>query len=646
VTPTVFGDLLDAASEHLEAAITADDHRLADPPAVVPPLHRLVTILSHYIDDLTPCDEIEAVARTDLHVWERVIIDTGSALHIAADCLNRSGAGADPDPGDPVTQLPPSQARHISDAAAALAAGRDLLYTHIVLDPDGLVQDRSEWAPVVTSLSVTHALANEIAIWSARLAPFTAWLAGSATSPKLGRLADQPSAWSRRGELLSASRWLRTAGAALRPVLDVYPVRAADVELLYAIPAAVPPPRQPPGSDSESIAELCHGITISASRLRAAVHRGRDQTGWSPDATSGRWQWIAQAAAVTSHLTELALRSLATRTDHLTSLPVTRAQLHGAADAMIAMRTAWQRVDLMWTTIITEQRVPRTPAMAEASDLLLRMGRLVWDNPQWTPARAARAARRDPAALAPGTATFAEVVSAAHQAADALARVAITDTTTVEAAAWSGRLYVPTRSLPARYDIPRAFTPAPPAMVVELQQAYRDAADASIQATRELDELAITAAAPSRALALARTAAPAQSRRRGGYGPPPDDGSHDDAPLTDVLFNQGLATGGLPGPVERAVRDRRVYDPVILLRAAATDNAARHLIGLADNAAAPAEAGGQDSAVSARHARDAVQLAAQSFPHDPLTKDSGNTSCRSGGRSGGAPSTRTRPRKN
>ena len=70
---------------------------------------------------------------------------------------------------------------------------------------------------------------------------------------------------------------------------------------------------------------------------------------------------------------------------------------------MTGMRTAWQQVDLMWNTIITERRLLATPAMSEASDLLLRMGRLVWDNPQWTPARAGRGPRRDPAALAPGT---------------------------------------------------------------------------------------------------------------------------------------------------------------------------------------------------------------------------------------------------
>ena len=313
---------------------------------------------------------------------------------------------------------------------------------------------------MVTSLPVTRALAAEIAAWSVRLALFTTWLAGLATPDVSSRLTDQPFVVSARGELASASQWLLAASAALRPAHDADPVRAADADLLEAIPAAVPPARQPLGAAAESIAELCDGITVSASRLRAAVHRGQDRARWSPDVTSGAWQWMAQAAAITSHLSELALRSLAERAGQHPALPVTPARLHGAADAMTGMRTAWQQVDLMWNTLITERRLLSTPAMSEASDLLLRMGRLVWDNPQWTPARACRGPRRDPAALAPGPDAFTAVLAAAHQAADALARVAITDTDTVQAAAQAGRLFVPTRSLPTGFDVPRAYAPA------------------------------------------------------------------------------------------------------------------------------------------------------------------------------------------
>jgi len=619
LTSAVFGDFLGAGRERLEAAVSARDRQDAFLPAVVPSLHRLVAVLSLYFQDLAPCDEIEAVNRTDLHAWERAVVDAGAALRIAADCLHRSAT--DLNPGGPVSEPVPARARQLADAAAELAAGRDLLHTHVVLDQDGLAHERSEWAPVVTSLPVTRALANEIAAWSARLAPFTAWLAGLAPPHVSRRPGDQQFLSSPGEDLASAGRWLRTASAALRPALDEDPVRAEDAELLRAIPAAFPPPRQPLGPAAEPAAALCDGITVSASRLRAAVHRGRDRVSWSPEVTSGGWQWMAQAAAVTSHLSELALRSLATRAGQLPGVPVTEAQLRDAADAMTGMRTAWQQVDLMWNTIITERRLLSTQAMSEASDLLLRMGRLVWDNPQWTPARADRGPRRDPAALAPGTAAFTAVVSAAHQVADALARVALTDTATVQAAAQAGRLFVPTRSLPPGYDVPRAFAPALTDTVLELRDAYHGAADASTRAARELDELAITVAAPSKPLALARAAAQAQTRRRGGQDTWPDDDNRHDLPPAGVSFTHSRASTGLPGPVERAAREQRASDPVVLLRAAAIDNAARDLIGLAQRAGTPPKPAAREST---DRAHDAVLLAAQNFPQDPEVKQPAN----------------------
>ena len=234
-------------------------------------------------------------------------------------------------------------------------------------------------------------------------------------------------------------------------------MQTADIELLGAVPAASVPQRLRPGPAGESVAELCDGITVSASRLRAAMRGSAERARWSPAVTSGGWQWMAQAAAVTSHLGELALRSLAARAGQLTGLPVTAAQLDNAADGLAGMRAAWQRVDRAWDAIITESRLLQSPAMTEASDLVLRMGRLVWDNPRWTPPvptvlrKGAR--RRWP----PGPAAITSVVAAAHQAVDALARIAVTDIEAVKAADHAGRLYVPTRSLHEDENVPRTF---------------------------------------------------------------------------------------------------------------------------------------------------------------------------------------------
>jgi hypothetical protein len=85
LTSAVFGDFLGAGRKHLEAVVAGQDRQDACLPAVVPPLHRLVTIMSLYLEDLAPCDDIEAAGRTDLHVWER-------ALDLIKDRL----AGSDP----------------------------------------------------------------------------------------------------------------------------------------------------------------------------------------------------------------------------------------------------------------------------------------------------------------------------------------------------------------------------------------------------------------------------------------------------------------------------------------------------------------------------------------------------------------------
>ena len=608
--PAVLGDFLAAANEHMEAAVVVGDGQLSQLPAVTRGLHRLVAVMSHYLDDLAPYDAIEASGLANLPAWERAVIDAGAALHAAADCLRHSAET----PGDQADAAESWRGRHLAAAAVNLAAGRDLLHTHHASDPGELRLDRTEWAMVVTSLPVLRALANEVTWWSLQLAPFTAWLAGSATSDGLPRTADLAVSATIRDELASESQWLQVAGTAVRLALEGDPVRMADIELLRAIPTADVPQRHRPGPADESVTELCRGITISASRLRAVIRGDKKRAPWSPNITSGGWQWMAQAAAVTSHLSELAVRSLATRAGQLSGLPATAAQFDSAANHLVVMRTAWQQVDQVWDLMTTESRLLQTPAMTEATDLVLRMGRLVWDNPQWTPARSDRAPRRTPAALAPGATALNSVVAAVHQAVDALTRVATNDIQAVEAADRAGRLYVPTRSVSADYDVPRPFVPAPFARFLALKDAYQAALNASVEAAHVLDELAVAARAPSVALALARAAESVQPPRRNRF-----ENDHLDAPTpTGMPFANSRASTGQAGLLERALRDRGVYDPVILLRAAAIDNGARRLIIQVESAML--ESGSSETHESSQGAvRGTAELAAQSFPRHQIT---------------------------
>jgi len=281
-----------------------------------------------------------------------------------------------------------------------------------------------------------------------------------------------------------------------------------------------------------------------------------------------------------------------------------------------------------------------TPAMTDASDLLLRMGRLVWDDPQWTPARSRRAPFRAPAALAPEAAAFTTLVSAVHHSVDALTRVAEAETDAVGHAERAGRLYVPTRSLPEYYDVPRPFAPAPVSRRQALMAAYDAAHHASIQAVLALDGLAVASGAPSRVLALARAATAAQAHRSHSQGR--HDSRVTQGAFAGTPFRHSRASTGNAGPVERAIRDRHVSDQVILLRAAAIDNAAHQLVAQAENTRPTPNL--PDTSVNSQHAAsNAAQLAAQSFPRGLGARPSAGQPSRSAEQAAG-PSNRLKRR--
>ena len=268
--------------------------------------------MSLYLEDLAPCDDIEAAGRTDLHVWERAVIDTGAALRIAADCLHRSAA--DLTASEPVSEPAPSPcaspgrcrdradggpgpAAHAHRARPGRAragtfrmgAGGDVAARHAC--------DRERDRGVVSAARALHRVAGG----PGHAAYFPAPGRSAASSCPPGR--NWPARASgcelpvprcvRRLTPTRYGRWMRSCCTPSRP-----PSRRHGS--LWARPRNRSP-------------SCATGSAVSASRLRAAVHRGPDRVSWSPDVTSGGWQWMAQAAAVTSHLSELALRSLATR---------------------------------------------------------------------------------------------------------------------------------------------------------------------------------------------------------------------------------------------------------------------------------------------------------------------------------------------
>ncbi len=581
MTAAVFGDFLDRGEQYLQAAVGSPGVA-SDSRAAAPALLRLITVMARYLDDRAPAYAPGVIAQAaDLQPWERAVLDAGSALHLAADCLHQGLTAARSLDQEPAGDL----AGCLGAAATALTAGRDLLQTHLATTQAGLWEPRSEWAPVVTSLPVTWAIAETVSRWCGQVAVVAARLAASAG------VSEEAEPTAPQGGLHAAGHWLWTAATAVRDARAASPVPVGDVWLLRAISAAHSPPRQPPGTD-EQVPDLCAGITVSAQRLRAAAFGAVARARWAAP-SSDTWQWAATAAAVSGHASALILESLPARPGQLDGRPG-RALRQKAAGVMAQSWQAWRQVATAWTGLSTETRGHASPAVTEISDLVLRLGRLARDDPAWAPGREQSGTLRDWAGSVTGDDVLAGL-AAVHQAADAFAQVAAADLEAVAAADSAGRLYVRTRTLPSDYDVPRRYATAPVYRTAPLLEAYRTAVRASSQAVGALATLVLATGAPSATLALTRAACDPHHTQTGSRQNP------------DTPGQPGI-TAATPGPTELAIRNLQVTDSAVLLCAATIDRAARQLIALARPEP------GQETTGRPQLTSRATQLAAQDLP--------------------------------
>jgi hypothetical protein len=497
----VFGDFLGRASDHVTAAVSIPDELPDDVLAgIIGELSRLTSTLTGYLGDMLPPAEFApATAARGLAPDMRAVLNTRIAMRRAAQSL-RPGRAAirsiSVDGTHPVIW-------HLSNAATHLAAGRDLLQTHFASSPSGVRDGTSSWAAALTSGPVTSALLARIGGIAAELAPWTSRVSLDAPADR-----DMPAAV--RFALHSASSSLWKAGATTAAFARQQPPTLEGHLVLAAIPANIPPPRCPV-TGPESTPDLCGGITATAERLRHAAIAPAHHARWSPHATAANWRRDALASAVSGHSSELVLRALVQRAGDLGVDSVIEAWLAAAASAVNQAWTAWRTLTDAWDLISTnaDKAACVSPVAAETSDLALRMGRLAYQDPGWTPA--CGSISRDPAALAPSANELRAVLAAVHHATDAISRIATQDGLAVRAAAASRRLYMPTRLVPARSTTPHPYSPAPSAQVNALLAGYDRAVRTSATATTALDSLVLIADAPSRPLALARRFAQASN---------------------------------------------------------------------------------------------------------------------------------------
>jgi hypothetical protein len=559
-----FGDLSRLAASQLDQPISppapVSKRNLAKARAVqlddvIRSLNDVVAVMSRYSADITSAfTGYPARQLRTLGGWPRAAAKAQEAAEHAAGFL-RAAQVASPRRSRPRTSR---AASGLNAAVMSLTAGRDLLHTHFAIGRDGARAARSEWAPVITSAPITRALLLELGQWARTAARHGAGLALS--GPPILRGTEE-----QRRLLNAACQWLWILDAT---VLDAHrhdPVSAADAELLHAIPVNALAPRRIPVGD-EAVTRLCQGTTDTAERVRHAARLAVPQAAWSPALTAESFRQTATSATVISHNCATVLSSLAVLAQQR-GVPDLSRDLLTSARAAAAARTTWLAAAQAWSRIATDARAAISPAAAEAADLALWTGRIAHADPRWTLDQGPSSVHRPPHDLAPVPGDLATVVAAMHQACETLTSLAAADHTQVDTAARAGRLLVPTRSLPATFDVPHPFAPAPTDRIGVLLATYHDARTASAQATATIAHVAADVRAPSRILTTARAAV------RAGPGP---DGHPTLARAMPDAHTSPVRE--LPGPVERILQDLGVVSAEVLHHAAVIDQAGERLI--------------------------------------------------------------------
>jgi hypothetical protein len=488
------GEFLDAAARDVDAAEVAVVAGPVDRVGVLPELRRLVMVLGRYLDDVLPGT---AGPGQSLRSWERLVAQQREGLRQADRYLAMWCGVVAPGPG--VARRGDERVRGLARAVDALSAGRELMGTHYEAAPDGGRAGRSRWARLMLSEPVVVALAVEVSGWCDVAASWTRWVA-----------ATQPDVRAREA-LGDAGLWLSVAAKATGEA-GGRAEAVAGRDLLCAVPlCAVPGRVRPhPGEDS---AGLCRGIIAGADRLRMeAFARAGPEPG--PRLPSGpAWQRTAQACAITADLACRAMEMLAERAAQAPGASVPMGELRDAAAALAGACEAWKALTRLWKVITTDTQDAASPVTIDVSDLALRLGRLVWGEPRWTPAWR-EAGPPDAGRLAADEASLRMVLAAAHHAIDAVGFVARADADGVRAAERASRLYMPARVLGEVSASGRPYRIAPADRVFLLQAAYQSVVDSCDRAARVMDGIAGRSGLESRVLALARAACPTGDAER------------------------------------------------------------------------------------------------------------------------------------
>lgn len=255
----------------------------------------------------------------------------------------------------------------------------------------------------------------------------------------------------------------------------------------------------------------------------------------------------------------------------------------------------WLSAADAWDIVTTDAQGRVSPVVSDVSDMLIRAGRLAFDNPGWTPRSAHRAPPRAPADLIADGPALVTVITAAHHAVDGLARAADSDFRAIFGAARGGRLYQSRLTLPGWQKARDRYVPATQETIDRLLDCYQATAQATRRAAAVLDVVARAVGAPSVYLSMARAAHEPETHTTSDLAfsakvSPVPQASHEESRLPAKA-----------GPMQQKVERLGISDKHVRLRAALIDQSTDILkeeVELALHGRHPSPASAADSAVS------------------------------------------------
>ena len=332
----------------------------------------------------------------------------------------------------------------LNRTADLLGASGDLLATHGLLTVNGPV-DRSDLAAVLDSADARAQILRTAGGYAGALAALASRHAAATSAPTLR----------------DAAKTLAETAEAV-----VWATRHAGVDFVGAVPALGPMSRDEPAPD-ESPAELVGRAAEGAERMHLLAFRAAQRSQWlqHPPETLAR---SALAMAASQHTVGRLLRHLAGEQDATPHRDLCRA----AALADVTYE-AWAVAQERWHGIRAPApgRPPR-PADIEAGDLVTRVGRLAYPDPEWTPALGASGTLRAAAEIAPDPATLDRLLTGLHRVTICASLLAVDHANVTRAMSRSRALLVPTRTLPPSDGIRQPWSPASPRTTVALLTSY------------------------------------------------------------------------------------------------------------------------------------------------------------------------------